>query len=155
MTLLGRPTCRTSRVILVVLRALRSKRGSVSCFSFTPVDEYSCKHNATVSVWAAVDQGLSDRIAKAIGHPPVKPLKVKPAIEAVKFRALLGAAHKQVGIPRLYNCHLPNSFLNHLVSVGSQVMFEKRLQRSQRLYQDSCNNYGIETTRYKNKWKNV
>ncbi|KAF9004656.1 catalase [Cyathus striatus] len=40
-----------------------------------------------LSVWAAVDQGLSDRIAKAVGHPSVKPLAVKPASEAVKFRA--------------------------------------------------------------------
>lgn len=39
-----------------------------------------------VSVWAAVDQGLSDRIAAAIGHPSVKPLEVKPASEADKYR---------------------------------------------------------------------
>ena len=39
-----------------------------------------------VSVWAAVDQGLSDRIAAAIGHPSVKPLKVEPANEADKYR---------------------------------------------------------------------
>jgi catalase len=38
-----------------------------------------------LSVWAAVDQDLSDRIAAAIGHPPVAPLKVKPASEAVKY----------------------------------------------------------------------
>ncbi|KAJ7472227.1 catalase [Mycena galericulata] len=43
-----------------------------------------------LSVWAAVDQGLSDRIAKAVGAPTVKPLKVKPASEAIKFRANLG-----------------------------------------------------------------
>lgn len=48
-----------------------------------------------LSVWAAVDQGLSDRIARAVGHPPVKPLQVKPASEAVKFRALLGFPTKQ------------------------------------------------------------
>jgi len=50
-----------------------------------------------VSVWAAVDQGLSDRIAAAVGHPSVKPLKVKPASEAVRFRANLGynALNKQ------------------------------------------------------------
>jgi len=39
-----------------------------------------------VSVFAAVDQGLSDRIAKAIGVPTVKPLKAKPASEAVRFK---------------------------------------------------------------------
>ncbi|CAK5262178.1 unnamed protein product [Mycena citricolor] len=44
-----------------------------------------------LSVWAAVDQGLSDRIAKAIGASSVKPLKVKPASEAIKFRANIGA----------------------------------------------------------------
>ena len=43
-----------------------------------------------VSVWATVDQGLSDRIAAAVGHHPVKPLEVKAASEAVKFRANLG-----------------------------------------------------------------
>jgi catalase len=40
-----------------------------------------------VRVFAAVDQDLSDRIAKAVGHPTVKPLEVKPASEAVRFRA--------------------------------------------------------------------
>ncbi|KAF8634071.1 hypothetical protein AX17_004333 [Amanita inopinata Kibby_2008] len=45
-----------------------------------------------LSVWAAVDQGLSDRIAAAIGHPPVKPMQVKPASEAVNFRANIGGA---------------------------------------------------------------
>ena len=39
-----------------------------------------------VSVWAAVDQGLSDRIATAIGHPPVKPFIAVPASEADKYR---------------------------------------------------------------------
>ncbi|KAJ6554076.1 heat-induced catalase [Mycena sp. CBHHK59/15] len=43
-----------------------------------------------LSVWAAVDQGLSDRIAKAVGAPTVAPLKCKSAAEAVKFRANLG-----------------------------------------------------------------
>ncbi|KIK63896.1 hypothetical protein GYMLUDRAFT_161842 [Collybiopsis luxurians FD-317 M1] len=45
-----------------------------------------------LSVWAAVDQGLSDRIAKAIGASPVKPLPVKKASEAVRFRANIGIA---------------------------------------------------------------
>ncbi|KIL62789.1 hypothetical protein M378DRAFT_165257 [Amanita muscaria Koide BX008] len=39
-----------------------------------------------LSVFAAVDQSLSDRIAKAIGHPSVPPLKVKLAHEAPKFQ---------------------------------------------------------------------
>jgi len=39
-----------------------------------------------LSVWAAVDQGLSDRIAAAIGHPPVKPLVVKAESEADKYK---------------------------------------------------------------------
>ncbi|TDL22479.1 catalase [Rickenella mellea] len=43
-----------------------------------------------LSVFAAVDQGLSDRIAKAIGHPTVQPLKVKSANEARRFRADVG-----------------------------------------------------------------
>ncbi|KAJ3996257.1 catalase [Lentinula boryana] len=45
-----------------------------------------------LSVWAAVDQGLSDRIAKAVGAPTVKPLAAKPASESVKFRANIGIA---------------------------------------------------------------
>ncbi|KAH6874103.1 catalase-like domain-containing protein [Coprinopsis sp. MPI-PUGE-AT-0042] len=40
-----------------------------------------------LAVYAAVDQGLSDRIANAIGHPTVSPLQVKPSSEAVKYRA--------------------------------------------------------------------
>ncbi|KAI0338405.1 catalase [Trametopsis cervina] len=38
-----------------------------------------------LSVFAAVDQDLSDRIAKAIGHPSVAPLKVAPASQALRF----------------------------------------------------------------------
>jgi catalase len=49
------------------------------------IDAFS-KNCFVVSVWAAVDQGLSDRIAAAIGHPSVKPLAVKPASEADKYR---------------------------------------------------------------------
>ena len=44
------------------------------------------KHLLLVRVFAAVDQDLSDRIAKAVGHPTVKPLEVKPASEAVRFK---------------------------------------------------------------------
>ncbi|KZP13984.1 catalase [Athelia psychrophila] len=42
-----------------------------------------------LSVWAAVDQSLSDRIAKAIGAAPVKPLQVASAESAVRYRANL------------------------------------------------------------------
>jgi len=42
-----------------------------------------------LSVFAAVNQGLSDRIAKAIGAPSVQPLKVKPASEAIRYKANL------------------------------------------------------------------
>ena len=44
-----------------------------------------------VAVFAAVDQGLSDRVAKAIGVPTVAPLKVKPASEATRFHPNLAA----------------------------------------------------------------
>ncbi|KAG6335420.1 hypothetical protein ID866_3667 [Astraeus odoratus] len=40
-----------------------------------------------LSYWACVDQSLSDRLASAIGASPAKPLPVKPASEAVRFRA--------------------------------------------------------------------
>ncbi|KAH9945512.1 catalase [Amylocystis lapponica] len=41
----------------------------------------------TLSYFASVDQSLSDRIAEAIGAPKVKPLKVAPASEAIRFKA--------------------------------------------------------------------
>lgn len=40
-----------------------------------------------LAIFAAVDQDLSDRIAKAMEMSPVKPLKVKPASEAKRFKA--------------------------------------------------------------------
>ncbi|KAF8600138.1 heme-dependent catalase [Ceratobasidium sp. AG-I] len=40
-----------------------------------------------LSVFAAVDQTLLDRLAKALGVSTVKPLAVKPAAEAVRFKA--------------------------------------------------------------------
>ncbi|KAH9160944.1 catalase [Lactarius sanguifluus] len=43
-----------------------------------------------LSVFAAVDQGLSDAIAKAIGAPTVQPLQVAPASEVVPLRANIG-----------------------------------------------------------------
>ncbi|KIY44913.1 catalase [Fistulina hepatica ATCC 64428] len=45
-----------------------------------------------LSVWAAVDQSLSDRIAVAVGAPKVKPLPFAPASAAVRFRANIGKA---------------------------------------------------------------
>ena len=44
-----------------------------------------------LSVFAAVDQSLSDRIAQEIGAPTVKPLQAKPASEAIRltYRATL------------------------------------------------------------------
>ncbi|KAG8848447.1 hypothetical protein FRB96_001233 [Tulasnella sp. 330] len=40
-----------------------------------------------LGVFAAVDQGLSDRIAKAMGVSTVQPMKFAPASESGKFRA--------------------------------------------------------------------
>jgi len=51
----------------------------------------------TVSVWATVDQGLSDRIADAIGAPKAQSLNVKPAAQAVRYRANLGFAFSYPG----------------------------------------------------------
>ena len=39
-----------------------------------------------MSVFAAVDQSLSDRIAAMIGVPKVQPLKVKTMAEAIHFK---------------------------------------------------------------------
>ncbi|KIJ60733.1 hypothetical protein HYDPIDRAFT_31956 [Hydnomerulius pinastri MD-312] len=49
----------------------------------------------TLSYFASVDQSLSDRIAQAINAPTAKPLPVKSAAEAIRFRANVGAAVKQ------------------------------------------------------------
>jgi len=43
-----------------------------------------------LSVFAAVDQGLSDAIAKAIGAPTAQPLAVAPATEVVPLRTNIG-----------------------------------------------------------------
>ncbi|KAF8841477.1 catalase-domain-containing protein [Paxillus ammoniavirescens] len=48
----------------------------------------------TLSYFASVDQSLSDRIANAIGAPSAKPLAVKPASEAISFRANVNKAVK-------------------------------------------------------------
>ena len=39
-----------------------------------------------MSVFAAVDQTLSDRIAEKIGAPKVQPIKFKTAAEAVRYK---------------------------------------------------------------------
>ncbi|KAF9504431.1 hypothetical protein BS47DRAFT_1355166 [Hydnum rufescens UP504] len=39
-----------------------------------------------VAIFAAVDQQLGSAVAKALGHPSVKPLQVKPASEVIKFK---------------------------------------------------------------------
>jgi catalase len=44
----------------------------------------------SVSVFAAVDQGLSDAIATAIGAPTARPLTVAPATEVVPLRTNIG-----------------------------------------------------------------
>lgn len=70
---------------------VKSRLGNVCPF-------YRCetrKLTQLVSVFAAVDQELSDRIAKAIGHSTVKPLQVKPASEAITFRANIGVYASQ------------------------------------------------------------
>lgn len=51
-----------------------------------------------LAIYAAVDQGLSDRIAAAIGANPVKPLQVKPVSEAEKFRPNLGATFRMAAL---------------------------------------------------------
>lgn len=43
-----------------------------------------------VAVFAAVDQGLSDAIARAIGAPTVLPLAVAPATEVVPLKTNIG-----------------------------------------------------------------
>jgi catalase len=44
----------------------------------------------SVSVFAAVDQGLSDAIANAIGAPTVQPLAVARATDVVPLRTNIG-----------------------------------------------------------------
>jgi len=43
-----------------------------------------------VAVFAAVDQGLSDAIAKAIGAPTTRPLAVAPATAVVPLKTNIG-----------------------------------------------------------------
>lgn len=59
------------------------------CMSFA-CSKFCVSDCPLVSVWAAVDPELSNRIAKAIGASPVEPLKVKPASEALRFRHHVG-----------------------------------------------------------------
>ena len=80
----GKLTFEMSLDISRTSKAPKSRPGNVSGFVF--LLSISCLTSFVVSVWAAVDQGLSDRIAAAIGHPSVKPLEVKPASEADKYR---------------------------------------------------------------------
>lgn len=39
-----------------------------------------------LSVFAAVDQEIADRLCREIGHPPVKPMEVAPAAKAYRFQ---------------------------------------------------------------------
>lgn len=80
--------------ILVAPNLQKSRPGSVSQASISYCISELTSYCA-VSVFAAVDQGLSDRIAKAIGAPTVKPLQVKPASEAIRFRANIGLSSQQ------------------------------------------------------------
>ncbi|KAI0320480.1 catalase [Amylostereum chailletii] len=48
-----------------------------------------------LSVFAAVDQSLSDAIAKAIGAPTVAPLKAAPASQLPRYKANIGLAATQ------------------------------------------------------------
>lgn len=43
-----------------------------------------------VAVFATVDQGLGDALAKAIGAPPVKPLAVAPASSVIPLKTNQG-----------------------------------------------------------------
>lgn len=49
-----------------------------------------CLTPLVVAVFAAVDQGLSDAIAKAIGAPTVAPLAVAPATEVTPLKTNIG-----------------------------------------------------------------
>ena len=64
------------------------QRASRSLFPLSKVENLlrNTICDTLVSVFAAVDQTIADRIAKAINHAPVQPLKAKPAAEAVRFR---------------------------------------------------------------------
>jgi catalase len=62
---------------------IKARQRECSILEYVPeADSWS-----KVSVFAAVDQDLSDRIARAMGVPTVKPLQVKPASSAVRFKA--------------------------------------------------------------------
>lgn len=44
-----------------------------------------------LSVFAAVDEGFSAKLAQTLGVQPVPKLNVKPAAEAVRFKANIAA----------------------------------------------------------------
>lgn len=90
MTQPGRAWFPTLLATLVVPKALKLEPGLVRS---NMISRYCCSTKVNlVSYFASVDQSLSDRIAKAIGSPTAKPLAVKPASEAVRFRHGVGAA---------------------------------------------------------------
>jgi catalase len=63
----------------------RQRKLSYLTFLQTLLDVFS-----SVSVFAAVDQGLSDAIANAIGAPTVQPLAVARATDVVPLRTNIG-----------------------------------------------------------------
>jgi len=82
-----------SKTLLDTSRTSRVPKSRPDSVSIAPIaSDYLLTCVKLVSVWAAVDQGLSDRIAKAVGAPTVQPLKAKSAAEALKFRHNIGLA---------------------------------------------------------------
>jgi hypothetical protein len=112
----------------------RQRKAVFSSFCYL----FFLKKYFVVAVWAAVDQGLSDRIAAAIGHPAVKPLEVKPASEADKYRfvyeKLFWFAKKKIDI--LY--FVDGKLLNKVLS-SSRVRWNRRQERKN-LYKYRCKN---------------
>lgn len=82
-------------------RAMKLKRGSVR--GCDPLKQLT-NIPIPVSVFAAVDQGLSDHIATAIGHPAVAPLRVSPASEAIRFKPDIGYVHPRTD--KILNDHV-------------------------------------------------
>ena len=84
--LTGTTSYQTLLVAWVASRTQKLRQDLVSTHSSLG---YRLSQLCAVAYFACVDQSLSDRIAAAIGCATVKPLQVKPASEAVPFRARL------------------------------------------------------------------
>ena len=69
---------------------IKARQRKFSSSSHSPLFGTTLDLTVLVAVFAAVDQGLSDAIAKALGAPTAAPLAVAPATEVVPLKTNIG-----------------------------------------------------------------